>query len=134
MWSTARRWVWVSLVVGVLLAALSGSAAAHDERCELELREAPIEDVPPLPGWTWREVVLEPDGWRGRLEWSGGDLRAAAFAIACACRASIRDNLPTLDWSSCTTAAGSSPVSATLSSCSRMATSLCFMSFMSGLS
>ena len=83
MRSTAWRFVAASVITALLLAASGGSAAAHDDSCLLDLRDAPIEDVPPLPGWTWREVVLAPDGWRGRMEWSGGDLRAASFTISC---------------------------------------------------
>ena len=80
---TARRFVSAGVMTALLLATSGASAAAHDESCLLELRDAPIEDVPPLPGWTWREVVITPDGWRGRVEWSGGDLRAASLAISC---------------------------------------------------
>jgi hypothetical protein len=84
MRSTVWRFVSASVITALLLASFSGSVAAHDEGCLLELRDAPIEAVPPMPGWTWREVVITPEGWRGRLEWSGGDLRAASFAISCA--------------------------------------------------
>jgi hypothetical protein len=83
MRSTAWRFVGASVITALLFAASGGSAAAHDESCLLELRDAPIEDVSPPPGWTWREVVIASDGWRGRVEWSGGDLRAASFAISC---------------------------------------------------
>ena len=83
MWSMAWRNRGASLIVVLLLVTFAASAAAHDEDCELELRQAPIEDVSPPPGWIWREVVVASDGWRGHLEWSGGDLRAASFAISC---------------------------------------------------
>ena len=73
----------VSLVTALLLVTLAGSTAAHDEGCEFELRQAPIEDVSPPPGWVWREVEIAPDGWRGRFEWAGGDVRTASFAISC---------------------------------------------------
>jgi hypothetical protein len=69
--------------VVLLLATFAVSTAAHDQGCELELRQAQIEDVPPLPGWVWREIEIAPSGWRGRLEWAGGDLLAASFAISC---------------------------------------------------
>jgi len=83
MWSMAWRTGGASLISALLLATFTVSAAAHDESCQLDLRQAPIESVQPPSGWVWRQVAVGPDGWRGSLEWSGGDLRTASFAISC---------------------------------------------------
>jgi hypothetical protein len=55
MRSTAGRFTPANSITALLLVPSAGPATAHDESCLLELRDAPIEDVPPLPGWTWRE-------------------------------------------------------------------------------
>jgi len=83
MVATDRKAIGLGISIALLLAT-SGAVSAHDDGCTLDLRAAPIEAVPPQPGWAWREVELTADGWQGRLEWSGGDIRAASFEIACA--------------------------------------------------
>ena len=84
MRSKTWRYSGLSLMTALLLATSAGSAAAHDEACQRDLQQAPIELTQPPSGWVWQEVEITPGGWRGSLEWAGGDLRSASFSMACA--------------------------------------------------
>ena len=48
-------------IVGVALAT-AGVASAHEDACELRLREAPIETVELPDGWAWDFFTLERHG------------------------------------------------------------------------
>jgi hypothetical protein len=58
---TSRSAIAVFVVVGLSLAT-AGAASAHDDACELRLREAPIETVELPDGWDWDFFTLEHQG------------------------------------------------------------------------
>ena len=58
---TPRAVVAALVVAGMSLTA-SGVVSAHDESCELRLREAPIETAELPEGWAWDFFTLERQG------------------------------------------------------------------------
>ena len=58
---TPRSVIAVLVVVGMGLTA-AGVASAHDDSCELRLRDAPIETVELPDGWAWDFFTLERHG------------------------------------------------------------------------
>ena len=50
------------LIVLGMTTVTAGVASAHDEACELRLRQAPIETVELPDGWVWDFFTLEENG------------------------------------------------------------------------
>jgi hypothetical protein len=58
---TARTAIAIFAVAGVSLTSV-GVISAHDDACELRLREAPLETAELPPGWDWDFFTLEDHG------------------------------------------------------------------------
>lgn len=78
-----RQALAAAVAVVVWLCSTAAASLAHDARCAAALREAPIEAMTMPPGWGLVELELDPSGWTGTAQWLGGDIRGAAFSVAC---------------------------------------------------